>query len=131
MARKSAILERWRHIAAYTYLFICVFDFVGMPVFYEVVHERPTNAALVDLVSRMPPDAQVPVLQLLRDERRWEPLTLGENGLFHVAFGTILGAAAFTRGRERIARLRRRDPDEFESFESFEPDSYSRNRDLY
>ena len=33
----------------------------------------------------------------------WTSLTLSNGGLIHLAFGAILGVAAFTRGQEKIA----------------------------
>lgn len=36
----------------------------------------------------------------------WESLTTSNGGVFHVAMGAILGAAAWTRGHENIERAR-------------------------
>lgn len=38
-------------------------------------------------------------------DKQWMPLTLQGAGLFHAAMGAILGIAAWTRGREKIARM--------------------------
>ena len=92
----------WRHIAAYVYLTICVFDFIGMPIFYEVVNPRTSDAELVSIVMKLEPAAQVQALTILHNERTWESLTLAQGGLFHMAFGAILGVAAFTRGQEKV-----------------------------
>ena len=35
----------------------------------------------------------------------WQSLTLQGGGLFHIAFGAILGAAAWTRGMEKRERV--------------------------
>jgi hypothetical protein len=35
----------------------------------------------------------------------WDPLTLKGAGLFHLAFGAILGVSAFTRGQEKVNRM--------------------------
>lgn len=102
----------WRHVAAYVYLSICIFDFMGMPVFYEIANPRTSASQLVAVVKPIDAASQVQALQILHEERSWEPLTLSEGGLFHIAFGAILGAAAFTRGQEKTARARHR-PDEF------------------
>lgn len=101
--------DNWRHIAAYTYLMICIFDFMGMPIFYEIANPRTSTSELVAIVKPIEPASQVQALQILHEERSWEPLTLSEGGLFHMAFGAILGAAAFTRGQEKTARARHRD----------------------
>lgn len=101
----------WRHVAAYVYLSICVFDFMGMPIFYEIVNPRQTASQLIAEVSKLPDDQQVQAIQILREERSWDALTLSEGGLFHMAFGAILGVAAFTRGQEKTARARHRGDD--------------------
>lgn len=105
----TAWLNNWRHVAAYVYLSICIFDFVGMPVFYEIANPRLTASQLIGEVSKLPDDQQVQAIQILHEERSWEPLTLSEGGLFHMSFGAILGVAAFTRGQEKTARARHRD----------------------
>lgn len=37
---------------------------------------------------------------------QWAPLTLLSGGVFHAAMGAVLGISAFTRGQEKIERLR-------------------------
>ena len=70
----------WRPLAAYMYLFICLFDFVlapiGMPFVYMLTH-----AAFV----------------------AWVPLTTSGGSIFHLSFGAILGISAYGRTREKIA----------------------------
>ena len=38
--------------------------------------------------------------------QQWVPLTLSNGGLFHMAFGAVLGVAAFTRGQEKIEKVK-------------------------
>jgi hypothetical protein len=75
---------RWRPITAVVYLVICVFDFMVFPVlwsfFLHFVEAADKTIA-------------------------WDPLTLKGAGLFHLAFGAILGVSAFTRGQEKIHRI--------------------------
>lgn len=104
--RKTSMWSSWRHVAAYVYLFICLFDFVAMPVYYESTHKSVGELQLITAVKPLDPIAQVEVIKTLNTHQRWEPLTLGENGLFHVAFGAILGVAAWTRGQEKSDRIR-------------------------
>lgn len=104
--RKPSIWRSWRHFAAYIYLAICVFDFVGMPIYYEIAHAPLSDLEMLAAVQKLNTESQIPALQVIATEQRWEPLTLGETGLFHLAFGAILGVAAFTRGSERIARVK-------------------------
>ena len=109
-ARKISIWNNWRHFAAYVYLAICIFDFMGMPIFYEMVNPRTPDAQLVEIVVKLEPAAQVQALTVLHNERTWEALTLAQGGLFHMAFGAILGVAAFTRGQEKISYAKNGQP---------------------
>lgn len=78
-------ISRWRPTIAYTYVVILIFDFIIGPIFWAIL-----QAYLgVDAVSM------------------WQPLTMASGGVFHAAIGAILGVSAFTRGQEKIERLRR------------------------
>lgn len=99
-------IANWRHVAAYVYMFICLFDFVIMPLITVALNTRLTDAALVALVRTMHPTAQVEALKILHASYSWDPITLKEAGMFHISFGAILGVAAFTRGKEKIERAR-------------------------
>jgi hypothetical protein len=35
----------------------------------------------------------------------WQSLSLSNGGMIHIAFGAILGIAAYTRGQEKIAKI--------------------------
>jgi hypothetical protein len=37
---------------------------------------------------------------------QWSPLTLLSGGVFHAAMGAVLGVAAWSRGQEKIQRLK-------------------------
>lgn len=95
-------LQHWRHIAAYVYMVICLVDFVIMPliVFY---HNQVPDHALVGLVGTLPQASQVDTLKILSMNHRWDPVTIRTGGIFHIAFGGILGVAALTRGQEKTA----------------------------
>jgi hypothetical protein len=69
----------WRPAAAYMYLFINLFDFVIAPVITQVL-PIAFGAAYVP----------------------WVPLTLTNGGLFHVAFGGIIGVSAWGRTKEKL-----------------------------
>ena len=92
----------WRHIAAYMYLLICFFDFIGMPVYYEWAHKPLSDLDMIAAIANIASESQVEFMRIMSTEQRWVPLTLAENGLFHLAFGAILGVSAWTRGQERI-----------------------------
>jgi hypothetical protein len=98
--------ELWRPLAAFVYLGICVLDFGVMPVIYEMINQSITNQQLVDLALKFKDAAaQIEALHTLRQARVWVPLTLQGNGMFHIAFGAILGVAAYTRGQEKTMMM--------------------------
>lgn len=69
----------WRPAAAWLYLFINLFDFVIGPV-------------ITMILPKIIGSTYVP----------WAPLTLSGGGLFHLAFGAIIGVTAWGRTREKI-----------------------------
>lgn len=96
--------EAWRPAAAAVYLIICLLDFGIMPLIYEWMNASLSNNTLVELALRFVDSAaQIEALHTLKQSRVWVPLTLQGNGMFHIAFGAILGVAAFTRGQEKVA----------------------------
>lgn len=94
--------EIWRPLAAFVYLGICILDFGVMPIIYEMINQSITNQDIVNLAMMFKESAaQIEALHTLRQARVWVPLTLQGNGMFHVAFGAILGVSAWTRGQEK------------------------------
>lgn len=97
----------WRPTAAYVYLLICLSDFMLMPLYYEIMNHKLQTAQFVQLALQFPEGvAQIEALKAIRETRVWEPLTLKATGLFHMAFGAILGVTAWTRGQEKIQRAK-------------------------
>lgn len=74
----------WRPMMAVLYLVVCVFDFVLFPIFWSII--QVSYGGVVTL--------------------QWEPLTLKGGGLFHVAMGSVLGVAAWTRGKEKLKSIK-------------------------
>lgn len=72
----------WRSLSACTYIAICVFDFIVFPVLWNIA-QMYTKGTLTG----------------------WEPMTLKGGGLFHLAFGAILGVSAFGRTKENLTRM--------------------------
>ena len=89
----------WRPIAALTYLGICVFDFIIAP--YYVQAQPHDLSEIFKYVLQMPVEQQSESLAIMYAKGQWQSLTLQGGGLFHIAFGAILGAAAWTRGMEK------------------------------
>lgn len=75
--------SRWRPMMGFTYMLICIFDFIVAPVLWSLV--QALQAGNVTL--------------------QWNPLTLIAGGFFHIAMGAVLGVAAFTRGQEKVAAV--------------------------
>lgn len=67
---------------AWSYFVICLWDFLVAPIFIAWYSNRMG-------ISYVP----------------WKPITLGEGGMYHIAMGAIIGAAAWMRGREKIATI--------------------------
>lgn len=113
VAKKPAVWQQWRHFAAYIYLFICLFDFVAMPIAYEIFHRALGPVELIAAARSLEPAAQIEIIKIFSSGARWDPLTLGETGLFHIAFGAILGVAAWTRGHEKINKIQHGVPEAY------------------
>ncbi len=96
----------WRPIAAYVYLSICIFDFLAMPL-YVNIENRQVNTAAFEEVRKLESEAVklAAIANIDVGKDSWEPLTLQGGGLFHLSFGAIIGVAAFTRGREKVAAI--------------------------
>lgn len=75
----------WRPAMGWLYMLICLMDFVVFPaiaMFLPVILKG--FGVQLQYVA-------------------WQSLTLSNGGLIHMAFGAILGVAAWTRGQEKIA----------------------------
>jgi hypothetical protein len=86
----SWIQTKWRPATAVVYLVICIIDFVIFPVLWFLF-----------LYTIDSSDKTV----------AWDPLTLKGAGLFHLSFGAILGVSAYTRGQEKINRIKYYEPE--------------------
>lgn len=94
---------KWRSAAAYVYLLICLSDFMLIPMYYEFLNHKVQTAEFVGLALKFDGSAsQIEALKAIRQTRVWQPLTLQSTGLFHVAFGGILGVVAW-KGKEKIS----------------------------
>lgn len=96
--------QAWRPAAAYIYLVICIMDFIVFPGYYTIANSRASNTATVEESLKFKDSsAQIEALKTLRREQVWTPITTSGAGMIHLAFGSILGVAAWTRGKEKIA----------------------------
>jgi hypothetical protein len=83
ISKDNYFQSHWRPFLAMTYIIIILFDFVVGPIMWSLL-QTYSNVAI------MTP---------------WTSLTLESGGLLHVSLGSVLGIAAFTRGKEKITRL--------------------------
>jgi hypothetical protein len=78
--REDWLQRHWRPVMGWTYMVTCVFDFIIFPVLWALIKAKTTG-----------------------DITMWTPLTLQGAGLYHMSMGAILGIAAWSRGKEKIA----------------------------
>ena len=78
----------WRPAMGFTYMVICIFDFIMFPILSMV---QPLFMKLLGM-------SMTYVV--------WESLTLQTGGFFHIAMGAVLGVAAWSRGQEKIANTK-------------------------
>ncbi len=76
---ESWFIHVWRPAMAWSYMAICLFDFII----------APTGTSILITFYK----STIPV---------WRSLTLENGGIIHVAFGAILGVAAWGRTREAV-----------------------------
>jgi hypothetical protein len=69
----------WRPAMGWLYMLICFMDFVAFPAI----------SMFIPILTKIPYVA-------------WQSLTLSNGGLIHMAFGAILGVAAYGRTQEKI-----------------------------
>lgn len=97
----------WLPLCSFTYIGICVFDFVLMPIATSVHNSIIENRIVTELKAN--PAGQQSFVddyeKGLQSNRQWVPLTLGGGGLFHIAFGALLTGGAVTRGMAKKSEV--------------------------
>lgn len=95
--RELGYKKYWRPVTAYIYLLICLVDFMVMPIVYE--YNRLSSTEILTIIEHVEEDKRTQALEIMRsNERVWSPVTTQGGAIFHMSFGAIIGAAAFTRG---------------------------------
>jgi hypothetical protein len=95
----------WKVMTAYIYLFICMFDFVVMPIYIQMDYSH-TKKQIAELIEHEPnKDFVIQVMDKV-PVKQWQPVTLVGGGLFHMAFGGIIGGIGITKGLERREAVR-------------------------
>ena len=80
MDKETWIHTHWRPMMGWVYMLICIFDFLAAPAIIIFLKARGIDIEM------------------------WRPITLGEGGLVHIAFGAICGVTAYGRTREKLNR---------------------------
>lgn len=76
----------WRPAMAWSYLTICLFDFMVAPILSGILSIITGKAMIA-----------------------WVPLTLQNGGLYHIAMGAVTGVTAWSRGKEKITAMQTSD----------------------
>jgi len=88
-ATATKVRDYWRWTALITYLIICVYDFMVVPIYYGVARMGlDVDAYMLNLQLIDDPLVQMEYLKKLVSQH--EPFTLKGGGLFHLAFGALL-----------------------------------------
>lgn len=96
--------RKWRPAMGWMYMVVCIVDFIVFPIAWAIFQSY---------IGANP-------------VKPHEPLTLQGAGLFHMAMGAVLGIAAWSRGREKMAGVSgSRYYEEPESYD--EPERQTRN----
>lgn len=79
-ANTDFINNKWRPMMAWTYMAICICDFILFPVLWSSLQAVQHAAISV----------------------QWVPITLEGGGMLHIAMGAVLGIAAYGRTQEKL-----------------------------
>lgn len=93
----------WRPAMAFLYFGLCLLDYGIRPAVNYFEYQKFELTAVVQDITELESPVQVQIIETLREQQAIPPI-LSE--FVHIAFGTVLGAAAYTRGREKIERER-------------------------
>ena len=83
MNNESWVQVYYRPILAWSYMAVCVFDFMVGPIIFNTLQylEEGTTISM------------------------WQSITLQGGGLYHLSMGAIIGVSAFGRTKEKLAAL--------------------------
>lgn len=100
--QETKFQKYWRPACAGVYLFLVVVDYAVRPAINYLLRKDFDLANTVAEIINLDPAVQVKIIETVANAEAITPI-LPE--FVHLAFGAILGAAAYTRGKEKIARL--------------------------
>ena len=79
-ATESFLITGWRPMLAWSYVLICLFDFMMGPIIYNIL-------------QYMNPGQHLDM---------WQAVTLQGGGLYHLSMGAIVGLSTHGRTKEKI-----------------------------
>ncbi len=83
------------------YLLVCVCDFIVFPIYTSFRNAGLTAAKQAEIAETFKdPASQIQAFMALHQTTTWQPITLQQNALFHVTFGSILGIGIWARRRD-------------------------------
>lgn len=80
---ENSISNSWRPALAWSYLCVCVFDFMLGPVIYNILQYLSHDTTI----------------------SMWQSITLQGGGLYHLSMGAIVGVSAYGRTQEKITGI--------------------------
>ena len=95
----------WLPFAAGTYIIICIFDFMIMPVYVAAHNSRIEARVFESLAGKDVATFATTLAQTAQATKQWNPLTLLGAGMFHLAFGALLTGGAVTRGMTKRSEV--------------------------
>ena len=66
----------------WTYMIICIFDFILFPLMWMLIQQLQGTAIT-----------------------QWQPITMTGAAMFHVAMGAVVGVTAWQRSREKLSGI--------------------------
>jgi hypothetical protein len=95
----------WLPFAAGTYIIICIFDFMVMPVYVAAHNSKIEARVFAQLEGKDIATFATAISQTAQATKQWNPLTLLGAGMFHMAFGALLTGGAVTRGLAKKSEM--------------------------
>jgi len=95
----------WLPFAAATYIIICIFDFMIMPVYTAAHNSKIETRVFASLEGKDIATFATTISQTAQATKQWNPLTLLGAGMFHLAFGALLTGGAVTRGMAKRSEV--------------------------
>jgi hypothetical protein len=89
--------SNFQSIALGVYLFVCVFDFVVVPIWFGV--NRPDISSFIATMNTLNNvELQMELMRKMTDHH--SPYTLIGGGLFHLSFGAILTGSVLNKKKK-------------------------------